>query len=586
MCVHFPFWSLQRNRHQRPELRGKPLAIMRPVLNKGGKVLVCCAEARRQGIRPGMMQVEALAMAPTLACVEEDLDADRQVLTELAGWSQQFSPVVGIEEGMALTSLLIDTTGCAACFGGEEKLIEKACGEFSGNGWTVIIALADTIGAAWGISHFPLQVSSNLAVRGTCGSSFFVWIPPDGSQRVSDENSSPVLGENVTQEVPLSPVLGGEGSGVRGQYQGKHHPLTPDPSPPSTGEREASWKCSHQNVGQMEASARCVLDLPVAALRLSERNLGLLKQLGIEQIHQLAVLPRDQVAERFGVEIRMRLDQALGQAAEVITPFHALPDAVAGWMFEDPVERREILAQVLDLLLERLQAILEKRCCGTRLLECTFEQEGMDAHVFECSLSRPARAAAYLRPLLKVRLEQQRLQAPVIAICLRALVLERMPDEQRELFDAEGADNEKTLAHFLDSLVSRLGRDAVTKARFVADPQPEKTCSFECALEDGSGDAESVELPIFRHRPVRIFPRPIPIEVTALVPLGIPQRFHHAGTNYTAIHCQGPERIETGWWRAADIHRDYYMVETTEGTRWWLFRRMDDGHWFLHGCFD
>jgi protein ImuB len=460
-----------------------------------------------------MLQVEALASMPTLTCVEEDLDADRQGLTRLAQWSQQFSPLVGLEEGIAPTCLLIDTTGCAACFGGEEKMIQRTCEAFSSNGWTVIVALADTIGAARGISQFSRQVGSELAVRGTCGASFFVLIPRDGTQR-------------------------------------------------------------------------CLVDLPVAALRLTERNLALLKQLGIERIHQLAALPRDQVADRFGTEISMRLDQAMGQAAEVIAPFHDLPEAVAGWTFDDPVERREILAKVLGLLLERLQSILEKRCCGTRLVECTLEQEGGDSQVFECSLSRPARAAAYLRPLLDMRLEQLRVQEPIVAICLRALVLERMPEEQRELFDLECAGNQEALAHFLDSLVSRLGRDTVTKARIVADPQPERTCRFECALESGSGATGAEEIPVLRHRPLRIFPRPLPVQVTALVPLGMPQRFHYAGTDYLAIRCQGPERIETGWWRSADIRRDYYIVETTEGTRWWLFRRRGDGHWFLHGCFD
>ena len=34
------------------------------------------------------------------------------------------------------------------------------------------------------------------------------------------------------------------------------------------------------------------------------------------------------------------------------------------------------------------------------------------------------------------------------------------------------------------------------------------------------------------------------------------------------------------------VRRDYFMVETTDGTRWWIFHRLDDGRWFLHGCFD
>src|ERR1019366_1180387 len=149
MCVFFPQWSLQRTLRDRPGLRGRPFALTRPVANKGSKVVACCQRASRHGIRPGMVVAEALAMLPGLTCVAEDLDADRQALTELAAWAQRYSPIVGLEEAIAPTCLFIDTTGSATCFGGEEALVCKAREEFKQNGWIVAIALADTIGAAW-----------------------------------------------------------------------------------------------------------------------------------------------------------------------------------------------------------------------------------------------------------------------------------------------------------------------------------------------------------------------------------------------------------------------------------------------------
>ena len=152
MCVHFPHWSLQRIWRRRPELRNRPLAITRPVANKGSKVVACCPAAGRHGVRAGMVHAEALAMLPSLICVDEDLDADRQLLTEVAEWAQRFSPIVGLEEAIAPTCLFIDTTGGAACFGGEDALLQKARGDFRADGWTTAIALADTIGAAWALT--------------------------------------------------------------------------------------------------------------------------------------------------------------------------------------------------------------------------------------------------------------------------------------------------------------------------------------------------------------------------------------------------------------------------------------------------
>jgi protein ImuB len=76
------------------------------------------------------------------------------------------------------------------------------------------------------------------------------------------------------------------------------------------------------------------------------------------------------------------------------------------------------------------------------------------------------------------------------------------------------------------------------------------------------------------------------IEVWATVPDGPPARFSWDKTDYRVADAWGPERIETGWWRHNDIRRDYYIVTTHVGNRFWLFRCQRSGGWFLHGCFE
>ena len=83
-----------------------------------------------------------------------------------------------------------------------------------------------------------------------------------------------------------------------------------------------------------------------------------------------------------------------------------------------------------------------------------------------------------------------------------------------------------------------------------------------------------------------LLPRPARITVLSLVPDGPPIQFCWFGVEYRVTCSSGPERIETGWWRGADVCRDYYVVTTQLGTRYWLFRSRDDGYWYLHGCFD
>jgi protein ImuB len=55
------------------------------------------------------------------------------------------------------------------------------------------------------------------------------------------------------------------------------------------------------------------------------------------------------------------------------------------------------------------------------------------------------------------------------------------------------------------------------------------------------------------------------------------------GVEHRVLWSVGPERIEAGWWRGKTIRRDYWRVETTTGQRFWLYRRLSDRQWCLHG---
>jgi protein ImuB len=80
------------------------------------------------------------------------------------------------------------------------------------------------------------------------------------------------------------------------------------------------------------------------------------------------------------------------------------------------------------------------------------------------------------------------------------------------------------------------------------------------------------------------------LDVVAIVPAVAdagrpPVRFRHGGQVHDVATAHGPERIETAWWRGPIVRRDYYVVETHAGERLWIFRRLKDGGWFLHGVF-
>jgi protein ImuB len=101
-----------------------------------------------------MPVAEALTIGRGLRVLDDDPAEDLHTLERRAEWAECFSPVVGLEEGPRPQGLLLDITGCAGCFGGEDQLLEQISQGLRAEGWVARVALADTVGAAWGLARY------------------------------------------------------------------------------------------------------------------------------------------------------------------------------------------------------------------------------------------------------------------------------------------------------------------------------------------------------------------------------------------------------------------------------------------------
>ena len=244
-------------------------------------------------------------------------------------------------------------------------------------------------------------------------------------------------------------------------------------------------------------------------------------------------------------------------------------------------------------------------------------------------LFQPTASSKRLFELVQIQLERLRIASPVTDIYVSATLTAPLePPRQTTLFDqsdqsrrhtpyaspAHGVcgiqTNGRPFSALVERLGSRLGREAVVGVRLRPEAQPELSWHYEpllggvrrrsaakqsCGAGEGTaakrwspadcrrGACTTSQLP---PRPLRLLPRPLLLAATSIVPDGPPLRFRHAGREYKIAHTWGPERIETGWWRGRAVGRDYFRVETTAGRRFWLFRRLWDGKWFLHGMFE
>ena len=191
-----------------------------------------------------------------------------------------------------------------------------------------------------------------------------------------------------------------------------------------------------------------------------------------------------------------------------------------------------------------------------------------------------------------MQLEQLTLPGPVHHVSIRAITTASLEDRQYQLLDDSARDVPCQVARLVNRLSSRLGRDGVLGVRRQSDAQVEFAYRYvpltgqSTKTRRGSTTAKQHKSNAPGQRPLQLYVPPWPVDAVAVVPQGPPISFLYQGQQHRVAQHWGPERIETGWWRGRSVRRDYYRVEDQRGSRFWLFRRLSDGKWFLQGTFD
>ncbi len=361
----------------------------------------------------------------------------------------------------------------------------------------------------------------------------------------------------------------------------------------------AAWALAHAHpepavISAPGQTAAFVAPLPVSSLRIDEGTVGALASVGVETIESLLHLPRSSLACRFGQGLLARIDQALGDLPEVLTPYRPQPVVTSRFCIGVATTRIDVLTETIRHALIPFCEKLETRTAGVRQLFITFycpdvvPADGPQTRnvTLSLNLSQPTRSVHHLFRLLVVLLDRLHLPAPTDSLMLWAREIEPLEGLQDELFATEEADG-RELGNLLDRLTVRLGHDAVVRPHLIREHQPERAFRYVSVVGSKSKPAFSQEkVAISGPRPSRLSLHPIEIAATALVPEGPPISFSLHGTQSTVADSVGPERIETGWWRGRHVMRDYYRVTTGSGRRCWIFRDRDTGQWFLHGWFD
>ena len=329
-------------------------------------------------------------------------------------------------------------------------------------------------------------------------------------------------------------------------------------------------------------------ELPISSLRLSGETVDSLRDVGIAKVSELICKPRATIPLRFGPDVLLRLDHALGRADEPLKSLAPPEMPRCELRFAEPLGDPEDLARVIARLLEILCRQLEMKGVGARHLDLIFTRVDNVVQAARIGLSRPNRDPAHLTKLLSERLE---LIDPGFGIEIAALSapwIEKIAYRQFVGRHIEAGMGEDDLAPLVDMLGVQFGPEHIHRCAPVESDMPERAVKTIPPMHEGQGADWPKRLP----RPPRLLRSPEPVSVIAELPDHPPRLFVWRKRQHRIRRADGPERIYGEWWRSeteANLVRDYYRVETTDGARYWLFRdgpAGQGGSWLLHGIGD
>lgn len=338
--------------------------------------------------------------------------------------------------------------------------------------------------------------------------------------------------------------------------------------------------------GKVEA---VLAPLPLEALRLAPSIPAGLRDLGFGSIDDLIGQPRAPLTRRFGPELGRRLDQALGLAAEAITPIRPEDMIEVRRSFAEPIGAAETIARYIGKLVATLCEMLEQRGLGARRLDLLCHRVDNRIETVRIGLARPVRDPKRLTRLLCDKIETIDPGLGIEIMSLAAPITEPLEARQAEtsLIDAPEPD----LSGLIDTLANRVGARAIYRFAPVASDVPERSVRRIPALAEETGAGWPDHWP----RPSRLLMRPELIETMALLPDHPPNWFSWRGVRRRVRRADGPERVFGEWWkRDAELVavRDYFRIEDDAGERFWVFRAGDgedaatgSHRWFMHGIF-
>ncbi len=350
----------------------------------------------------------------------------------------------------------------------------------------------------------------------------------------------------------------------------------------------AVWAVAHygknETIVESGKQEEALSPLSPAALRLESSTLQRMEKLGFRQIGQILGIPRLNLRRRFGDDMLVRLEQALGSVQEFLQPIQPAP------VYEERLPCLEPIrtAPGIEIALKRLLETMCERFFreGKGMHTGIFKGFRIDGETVQISIgtNRASRNAAHLFKLFELKIPELEPALGIELFTLEVSMVEDIIETQEALWSTATRD-QAAVSELLDNIAGKVGMQTIHRYLPQEHHWPESSVKEVSSLEK----QPETEWLTDRPRPIHLLSKPQPIEVMVMLPDYPPMHFRHKGELIRIVRADGPERIEQEWWLQSGPPRDYYRVEDENGVRYWLFRlglyETLRPQWFLHGYF-
>jgi protein ImuB len=345
VCLWIPLFPLRCEEERRPDLVGRPTALLAPEDSR--RIWQASSHARRQGVRPGLTVSQAIGLCPTLALLEPDPVFYDEQFARLLLRLEQVSPVI---EPAELGRAYVGVDGLEGLYGAPERVVET------------IAAAAVAVGAA---------------------------------EAAATSSATPAASAPPAPSAPGEGPRGGAGARLgwaRGKFAAWVAATRARPGEPVIVADEA-------RVAFLRAQ-------PLAVLPLDPDDHRRLLQLGLKTLGDFTALPEAAVTAQFGRTGRAAWRLAAGRVDEPVRGRIRPQPIVATLAFPSPVADSGMLAHTIGVLIEH--ALRDPRRTGWRVqaarVRATLEQGA--SWMTEVLLKEPAALRERILAPLATRLEQ------------------------------------------------------------------------------------------------------------------------------------------------------------------------------------